>query len=175
MITEWLAGSGTKFVNCYYDCAFTFDGSSNAYIAAKLTGFGPSDGIVRRRANGTLELVAGSNSGTYSDGLLATQTKIDSGGSGRVAGIAISADGKTLYYAHAAGHRVRRIANVGDSDPANDIVTTVAGNGSAGYAGDYIPSTDATVRVNYPWGLAWHPAGRLFIADSENLCVRVIW
>lgn len=52
------------------------------------------------------------------------------------------------------------------------IITTLAGNGTAGYLGDGGPSTNAL--LNFPAGIAVDPAGRVFIADLYNNRVRKI-
>ncbi len=52
------------------------------------------------------------------------------------------------------------------------VVTTVAGNGAAGYAGDRGLAVNATLRQ--PFGLALDSVGNLFIADSQNNVVRRI-
>ncbi len=54
--------------------------------------------------------------------------------------------------------------------PATGLVTTVAGNGDCGYSGDGGPATQA--RLNFPRGLAFDPAGNLYIADSSNNRIR---
>jgi adhesin/invasin len=51
-------------------------------------------------------------------------------------------------------------------------VTTLAGTGVLGFNGDNQPATMA--QLNYPNGVAIHPDGRVFIADTNNNRVRVI-
>ena len=46
------------------------------------------------------------------------------------------------------------------------MITTVAGNGTAGYSGDNGPATAA--ELNGPVGVAVDAAGDLFIADTCN-------
>jgi len=69
-----------------------------------------------------------------------------------------------LYFSDTANHAVRMVSE------ATRIITTIAGNGSAGYAGDGGPATGA--QLNNPMGLALDAAGNLFIADSGNNRVR---
>ena len=52
------------------------------------------------------------------------------------------------------------------------IITTVAGNGSAGHSGDGGPATDAS--LFYPCGLALDASGNLLIADENNNRIRKI-
>src|SRR4051812_7787622 len=49
---------------------------------------------------------------------------------------------------------------------ANGVVSIVAGNGLARFAGDGGPARAAS--VNIPWGLAFDGAGNLLIADSGS-------
>jgi RHS repeat-associated protein len=63
------------------------------------------------------------------------------------------------------GHRVRKITSGG-------VITTVAGNGTAGYAGD---GEDAkTAQLNSPHGLALDEEGQLYIVDTGNNRIRRI-
>ena len=69
------------------------------------------------------------------------------------------------------------IADMGDSCvrevvAATGAVITVAGNGSAGYNGDNIPATTAS--LNGPRGVALDGKGHLFIADSGNNRIREV-
>jgi hypothetical protein len=71
-----------------------------------------------------------------------------------------------IYYADTANHRVRVIA-VGTS-----LVTTVAGSGSMGFAGDGGPASSA--RLAFPSAVALDSAGNLFIADTGNSRIRKV-
>lgn len=70
-----------------------------------------------------------------------------------------------LYIADSLNHRVRRV------DPSGRI-TTVAGTGVSGLAGDGGPAVAA--QLNGPQGLAFDSQGRLLIADTYNHVVRRI-
>ncbi len=52
------------------------------------------------------------------------------------------------------------------------IVSTVAGTGAQGYAGDGGPATQAL--LNNPFDLAFDPAGNLCFSDTYNHCIRRI-
>ena len=78
--------------------------------------------------------------------------------------IALGADG-SIYVADTENFRLRRI------DPAG-IITTVAGNGTWGYSGDGGPATNA--QLGRLADVAVHPDGRIFIADTDNDCIRVL-
>lgn len=78
---------------------------------------------------------------------------------------AIVFDGQeNLYIADSANSVVRRI------DAATGVITTVAGTGARGFAGDAGPARNA--ELNEPCGLAVNGTGDLFIADLQNCRVR---
>jgi sugar lactone lactonase YvrE len=70
-----------------------------------------------------------------------------------------------LYVPDLDNQRVRRIAPDG-------TITTVAGNGEAGYSGDGGPAIDAALSERGFWNVATDAAGNLFIADGGNHRVR---
>ena len=53
---------------------------------------------------------------------------------------------------------------------ATQVITTVAGTGTAGYNGDAQPATSA--QLHHPRGVAVDGAGNLFIADGNNHRIR---
>lgn len=70
-----------------------------------------------------------------------------------------------VYIADTLNHRVRRVA-------VDGTITTVAGVGEAGYAGDGGPASEA--RLHLPLGLAVGFGDSLFIADMGNNVVRQV-
>ena len=70
-----------------------------------------------------------------------------------------------VYVSDANDHRVRKIAPSG-------IISTVAGNGVAGFQGDGGPADQA--QLNLPYGIAVDAAGNLYIADLGNGRVRKV-
>ena len=60
-----------------------------------------------------------------------------------------------LYIADSSNHRIREVAG--------GTITTVAGNGTAGYLGDSAAATSAELDV--PSGVAVDSSGNLYIAD----------
>jgi uncharacterized protein (TIGR03437 family) len=70
-----------------------------------------------------------------------------------------------VYIADSLNSRVRRV------DPSG-VITTYAGNGSRGYAGDNGQASTAT--LYFPAGLALDAAGNLYIADYGNATVRKV-
>jgi sugar lactone lactonase YvrE len=109
---------------------------------------------------GTISTIAGNGTPGFSgDGGPATAAQILS-----VTGICIDGAGN-LYIADLPNQRVRKIS-------ASGIITTVAGNGTAGYMGDGGAATAA--QLNQPSDVAIDAAGNLYIADKANNRVRKV-
>lgn len=111
--------------------------------------------------SGTIDKIAG----TYTPGF---------GGDG---GLAISAalsfprgitvdPNNNIYFCDTGNARVRRI------DATTQIITTVAGNGVKAYGGDGALATLASLST--PTGVTTDTAGNLYIADTDNQCVRYV-
>ncbi|HET9951955.1 MAG TPA: hypothetical protein VFS09_09190 [Candidatus Eisenbacteria bacterium] len=112
-------------------------------------------------ATAGISTVAGAGSPGYAgDGGAAASAAMRNPG-----GVAIGVDG-SLFVADTDNHVVRKI------DGVTGIVTTVAGNGTPGWAGDGLPATSA--RLREPRDVAVAPNGDLFIADSGNHSIRKI-
>ena len=78
---------------------------------------------------------------------------------------AIAFDSKgNLYIADSQNHRIRMISG--------GTITTIAGNGTAGYLGDAAAATAA--ELNRPSALAFDSSGNLYIADTGNNVIRKI-
>jgi uncharacterized protein (TIGR03437 family) len=107
------------------------------------------------RATYRIATVAGSAS--LGDGSPAIDAQI-----GAIQGVAADRFGN-VYLSDTAHNCVRKI------DPGGTI-TTVAGNGTAGFSGDGGPATSA--QLNLPYGVAVDLNGYLYIADLHNNRVR---
>ena len=79
-------------------------------------------------------------------------------------GIAVSNSGD-IYIADSYNNVIRKIGK-------DSIITTVAGNDTAGFAGDGSLATKA--KLNFPNGLTIDSAGNLLIADAYNNRVRKV-
>jgi len=77
-----------------------------------------------------------------------------------------------LYIADTGNHRVRKVAAVGGKITAASKITTVAGNGIAGYSGDGALATAASLKS--PTGVAVDATGNIYIADNGNYRVRKV-
>ncbi len=71
-----------------------------------------------------------------------------------------------LYIADAGNNRVRRV------DALTGIITTIAGNGSAGYSGDGGDATNAS--ISQPLGVCTDHFGNIYFSDAGNSVIRKI-
>jgi hypothetical protein len=114
--------------------------------------------VRRVSAAGVITTVAGTGQGgSQGDGGPATSARV-----GAPTGVAVSADGGFLV-ADANAHSVRRVSPGG-------TITRVAGNGTAGGAGDGGPGFMA--QLNVPVGVAAQPDGGFLVAEYEGQRVR---
>jgi sugar lactone lactonase YvrE len=110
-------------------------------------------------ATGTIVTLAGSGTAGYSgDGGPAAAAQLSQPG-----GLAIDSEGN-LYIADAAASVIRKV------DARSGMISTVAGTGTAGFAGDQGPAIAA--QLNSPRGVTVDTQGNLFIADTGNQRVR---
>ncbi len=124
------------------------DTGGNLYIA--------DAGRIRQVSNGVVTTVAGGGTVSPGDNGPATDAQLNS-----IAGIAVDAAG-SLYIA--ARNRIRKVSN--------GVITTVAGNGTAGFSGDTGPAAGA--QLNNPSGIAVDSGGDIYVADVNNHVVRRI-
>jgi uncharacterized protein (TIGR03437 family) len=132
-----------------------FDSSGNLYI-----GDSNNHRIRMVAPNGTITTVAGNgNQGFSGDGGPATKAELN-----EPFGIAFDPYGN-LFIADSGNNRIRVLMT-------NGTITTVAGNGKAGYSGDMIPAIAA--ELNQPFDVAFDTYGNLYIADSNNFRIRKV-
>lgn len=117
-----------------------------------------TDGIIRAYAGNALGMGTGVGS-CWGDGKAAVNAELN-----HPKGLTIDAQGN-LYFADCFNHRIRKINT-------NGIITTVAGAGEAGYAGDGHIATAAA--LHYPVDVAVDQAGNLFISDHANHRIRMV-
>ncbi len=132
-----------------------FDAAGNLYFVDL------DNDLVRRvdAVTSIITTVAGNGTTGFSgDGGPATSAALD----GPV-GLAIDGHGN-IFISDSSNQRIRRV------DATTGVISTVAGNGTAGYAGENVAATSAM--LNYPLGIAVDSAGNLWIADNDNNRVR---
>jgi sugar lactone lactonase YvrE len=132
------------------------DNAGNVY-------FTDTDNNMIRRVDpsGHVTNIAGNGTAGYSgDNGPATQASI-----WRPHGVAVDNRGH-VFIADSPNHRIRRV------DLATGIITTVAGSGQSGYAGDGGPAVLA--RLDRPRFLIVAPDGSLIIADTDGRRVRKV-
>jgi len=111
---------------------------------------------------GIITTIAGTGTAGYSgDGGSATSAMINT-----PYGIWPNSSGD-IYFADLNNARIRKV------DINTGIITTVAGTGTVGYSGDGGPS--ASAKLNSPWGICIDNTGNIYIADTGNIRVRMIW
>jgi sugar lactone lactonase YvrE len=130
------------------------DAAGNIYIAEW------NDARVRKitTSTGVITTVAGTGNIGYSgDGGQATDAEIWG-----PFDVKVDASGN-LYIADEYNNRIREVNSAG-------IITTVAGNGTGGYAGGLATAAE----LNHPTGVALDAAGNIFIADQNNNRIREV-
>lgn len=80
-------------------------------------------------------------------------------------GVTVGPDG-ALYVCETTGHRIRRI------DLETGIITTVAGSGRKGYAGDGGPALEAD--LNEPYEVRFDAQGNMVFVEMQNHVVRKV-
>jgi len=130
-----------------------FDNTGSLYVSDTST-------IRKIDSAGIITTIAGIDTVGYSgDGGPATAAKLGSWG-----GLAINVAGD-IFFSDYLFNCVRKIAS-------NGIITTVAGNGTAGYSGDSGMATTAMLR--FPRGITIDDIGNLFICDAQNHRIRKV-
>jgi len=131
------------------------DASGNVYIADKY-----NNRIRKIAPSGILSAFAGSGVPGYAgDRGNATAAQLKA-----PAGIAVDNAGN-VYIADAGNNCIRKVTPAG-------MISTIAGNGVAGYAGDGGNATAA--QLNAPASIAVDSAGNVYIADAMNYRIRKV-
>jgi sugar lactone lactonase YvrE len=129
------------------------DSAGNVYIADT------NNSRIRMISNGVITTVAGDGKFAFSgDNGPATAAALDAPN-----GVAVDSSGN-LYIADTYNSRIRKVSN--------GVITTVAGNGTAGCCGDNGPALSAELYL--PVSIAVDPSGNLYVADPYNQRIREV-
>jgi len=134
----------------------TLDAAGNLYVGG---GNGGNSMVVRVDPSGEVTTVAGTGEPGFSgDGGPATEAQLNG-----VQDMTFDRDGN-LYIADEFNNRIRKV------DPSG-VITTFAGTGKPGFAGDGGPAVEAKLGAS---GVAVDEAGNVYIAEAGNGRVRVV-
>jgi len=145
-------GNAATNANLNYPAGVALDAFGNVYIADT-----DNSRIRQVDTNGNISTVAGG--GTGGDGGAATNASLNC-----PTGVVFDALGN-LYIADQNNNRIRKV-------DTNGVITTVAGNGNAAYAGDGGAATNASLKT--PFGVACDALGNLYISDLSNNRIRKV-
>lgn len=132
------------------------DSSGNLYLSDT------RNNRIRKVSGGVITTIAGDGSFRFAgDGSTAT-----SGSFASPHGIAVTANGTTLYVADTDNQRIRQISS-------SNQLSTIAGNGQEGE--DQLNGSATAVSLDSPLGVAIGPQGTVAIADTDNDLVRAVF
>lgn len=133
------------------------DGAGNLYIADA------GNNAIRMVAGGSGSAVITTIAGTGTPGFQGDNGPAASALLNSPYGLAVDGQGN-IYFADSGNSRIRRISA--------GTITTIAGNGTAGFSGDNGPATNA--EFNSPHGVATDSSGNVYVADTGNNRIRQI-
>ncbi len=136
-----------------YPGGVALDSSGNIYIAYT------DNNRLRKVSAGTITALAGNGNFGYSgDGGAATSAEISF-----PEGVDVDCS-CNVYIADSGNNRIRKVSG--------GTITTVVGNGTAGYRGDGGSTT--TAEISYPEAVAVDCSGNIYIADTGNNHIRKV-
>lgn len=137
-----------------------FDASGNLYLCDT------SNHCVRMvDTNGIIHTVVGNGVPGYSgDGGDATAAQLN-----WPADLAVDPLTGNIYISDKNNHRIRML------EISSGVLTTVVGNGMPGYMAQDEGRRATEARLYEPWGICFDSAGNLYIADTKNQRIRVVY
>jgi large repetitive protein len=180
--TAGFSGDGGAAVSAELDQPFglALDSAGNLYIAdignnrvrVVCAAPGTLDGAACPAPGDIVTLAGNGNAGAAGDGGQAIAAELN----GPYA-VAVDPAGD-LFIADTQNNRVRAVCASASSSilgthcTAAGVLSTVAGNGAGNFGGD--GGAAAAAEINSPSGLAFDPAGNLYIADTQNYRIREV-
>lgn len=177
---------GTDLVSFDLPSSVVYDAAGNLFIADQ------ANQVIRRLGtDGVVETVVGScpgengkfgcgeargYSGDGGPALSATLNNQIGQGTDPMGKITLDGDGN-LYIADSDNNVIRKVEPgtdgiLGDGGSHEEVITTLAGTGEAGFSGDGGPATKAALQS--PRDVIVDEDGTLYIADTLNHCVRKV-
>lgn len=155
------AGAYTGDGGLAADASFNFPEGVAVDLAGNLYIADAKNNVVRKvGANDTVTTFAGTGVAGYSgDGGTAKAARLN-----HAAGVAVDASGN-VYIADQNNYTVRKVSSTG-------IITSLAGNGAAGYNGD--GGRASVAQLNSPTSVAVDGLGQVYIADYGNNVIRKV-
>ncbi|HVA99235.1 MAG TPA: PKD domain-containing protein, partial [Bacteroidia bacterium] len=149
-------GGAATAAELYTPRITAIDGSGNIYILDEV------NNVIRKiNSSGIISKFAGNGTASYSgDGSAATAAGLN-----HPRGVAVDASGN-VYIGDYGNNRIREV------NYSTGIITTIAGNGTAGFSGDGGAATAA--ELNNPQGVAVDTYGNVYIADFINSVIRKV-
>ena len=147
-------GSVATKAELNFPTGMALDSSGNIYIADSL------NRRIRKVTGTTISTIGGNGVLSYSgDGGPAPSAELNT-----PEAVAVDSSGN-FYIADTLNNVVRKVTATG-------TISTIAGNGTAGFAGDGGPATSA--QLNGPQGIAVDSSGNIYVSDTQNARVRKI-
>jgi len=147
-------GGAATSAQLNFPTGLAVDSVGNIYIADLY------NNEIRKVSGGKITTVAGNGQmGFGGDGGPATSAQLNNPG-----GVAVDSQGN-IFIADTGNNRVRMVS------ASNGKITTIAGNGTLGYSGDYGPATSA--ELNGPNDVAVNSAGSVLVTDFSGR-IRVL-
>jgi sugar lactone lactonase YvrE len=155
--TSVLDGNKATSADLDLPSSVTIDGAGNMYIADS------AHNRVRKvtATTGIISTIAGNGNPSYQgDNGPAVNATLNT-----PSGVTLDGAGN-LYIADTGNNVIREIV------AATGVITTVAGNGTAGSGGDTGPANKASLSA--PWSVTVDAGGNIYIADTANHRVRLV-
>jgi len=148
-------GGPATAAHLYFPNTLAFDRAGNMYICDE-----SNERIRMVNTSGIITTFAGNGTFGFVDNVPAADAEFSN-----PTGVVADKEGN-VYICDNSNHCIRKV------DATTGIISTVAGNNTAGYSGDGGPATNA--QLNFPYDVAVDGLGNLYISDGDNYCIRMV-